>query len=495
MGNDGAVWAAVAVLAPTLGLLVALWPKACLLAFVALAVLTAAVLSRELALGAILVSAFVMIGVSDATSLPSQAALLTKALVALFALTVLLDLDHDNRLRVPRPLLMLASVLTVSAVFGAGTRFLAFQALASYLIAPIAYVAIIHSRLTIESLRRLFILVVGLALVQLPLVIIESRFTTNVDRIGGTYGLYGGTSTLAVMMAIAWTIAVAALLGRRRIWLLPIGVAISAVLIITSARAGFFFAAMGTICVGITKAIANPKRGLAALPVYVAVGVTALAVLFGGYLYFGHLLPGGRTESGYAIMLLKDPTAILNYLFSVGAGGQAGRLGGLRLALAQNHSVSSLLIGQGLGVLSQSALLGQGFTSSSAMGPSFDWATSATRWLLEAGLLGILLYLVLIGTAVSNVVTSWTAHRSELGIAIAAATVGSAAIYTAAALYASAWNLDSMAIVCWCLLGMVAKWGALRNASLEEVPGPSEANRHQQGVPTESATGLPRAGR
>jgi len=477
---------ATVLLALAMGYLVARWPMPSLAVFAVLALALATVLSREFALGAILVSSLLMLSVTSWLGLPVQAALLTKALVGLFALTVVLDLGPGNPLRVPWSLMMLSAVLVVSAVFGAGNRFLAFQALAAYLVAPVAYVAIVHSNITTGSLRRLALVVAAIMIVQLPIVMIQARFIANVDRIGGTFSAAGGTSIQAVVMGVVWTIAVALLFGRRRAWLLPVGLAIAAVLMISQAKAGFLFAALGTAAVGLAEAIAIPKRGAHVLPLYGALSAAAVAALFGAYLYFGRLLPGGQAASGYWTAWLSNPMAIRDYLFSYGSGGQAGRLEGVRLALSRSGAIANLLIGQGLGVLSTSALLGQNVTSSSAYGTSFDWATSATRWLLEVGVMGTLLYIVAIGAAVGAVVKSWARRADELGVAIAAAAVGSAAIYVAAALYAAPWNWDAIAVPFWCLLGMAVKWGRLRDAAPETEQGPAHTTFRRAGAEGDS---------
>ena len=178
-------WLAMALVVPALGFLVGQWPVPTLVVFVVLGLTIGTVGSREFALGAILVSSLVMLSVNAWFRLPVQTALLTKALVGLFASTVLLDIGAKNPLRVPMPLIMLVVVLVVSALFGADSRFLAFQALASYVAGPLAYVAIVHSNITVRSLRRLAVMVLIVVMAQLPLVLLQARFTANVNLIGG----------------------------------------------------------------------------------------------------------------------------------------------------------------------------------------------------------------------------------------------------------------------------------------------------------------------
>jgi len=495
------IWlATMLLLAPGLGCVAGRWPMPSLLVFAVLAFSVGTVWSREFALGAILVSSLLMLGIASWFGLPAQASLLTKALIGLFALTVVLDLGPDNPLRVPISVTMLVAVLAVSAAFGAGDRFRAFQSLGAYIAAPVAYVAIVNSRIAMRSLRRVALVVSAIVVAQVPIVIVQARFTANVDRIGGTFGYLGGTSLQAVVMALAWTIAVALLSGRKRVWLMPVGLAIAVVLLISEAKAGFVFAALGTIAVGLTRAVASPRHGALVLLKYGAISAAALAALFGGYLYVGSLLPGGQTMATFWLAWMKDPSAIMNYLFSYGPGGQAGRLEGIRLVLNQSRTIADLLIGRGLGLLSSSALLGQAGMSSSGFSGTFDWSTSATRSLLETGLLGVLLYLVAIGSACRAVVRSWASRADELGVAVGAAAVGSAAIYVAAALYANPWFTDATAVLFWCLLGMAVKWGRLRQAEPETetrpwgVPQDGERRlmRRLLGAPVERSRSAPR---
>jgi hypothetical protein len=467
--TDSRILLATALLAPALGYLVGRWPIPSLLVFAALAVLTAAVLSRELALGAILVSSMVMLSVISWFGLPAQAYLLAKALIGLFAMTVMLDLGPSNRLRIPMSLIMLVAVLVVSALVSTSGRFYAFQSLGAYIAAPIAYVAIVHSSITLKSLKRLAWIVVGIAAAQVPIVIAQARFfTANVDQMGGTFGVLGGTHIQAVIMGLAWTVAVALLFGRRRVWLLPVGLAVLVVLLVSEAKAGFIFAAVGTACVGLARAVANPRRGALFLLQYGAIGAAALAALFGGYMYLGNLLPGGETMARYWLAWLANPSNMVDYLFAYDRG-QAGRLEGISLVLNQSRTIADLLIGSGLGVLSSSALLGQNAASSSGLGGTLGWATSATRALFETGLLGTALYLVSVGAAARAVVKSWATRTNEFGLAVAAAAVGSAAVYLSAGFYASPWTTDAVAVLFWCLLGMAVKWGNLQPAAEQEV--------------------------
>ena len=79
----------------------------------------------------------------------------------------------------------------------------------------------------------------------------------------------------------------------------------------------------------------------------------------------------------------------------------------------------------------------------------------------EVGLVGTLLYLGAIGAAVGAVVRLWTSSQDEIGVAVAAAVVGAAAVYIAAALYSAPWNTDATTILFWGSLGMAVKWGRL----------------------------------
>jgi hypothetical protein len=235
--------------------------------------------------------------------------------------------------------------------------------------------------------------------------------------------------------------------------------AIAAVLLTSQTWSGFLFALLGTIGVGLTRLAANPKRGASALLQYGVVIVATIAILYIGYSAVGANLPGGLSG--------LTPSAIRGYLFSYNVNGNAGRFEGIRLILSQPSTTADLLIGRGTGLLTRSALLGQSAVSSSAsIGGALDRATSATKSLYEIGVLGTLLYVVAVASAAGAVVRSWTSRRDELGIAVAGAAVGSAAIYIASAIYMTAWTTDAVAVLFWCLMGMAVKWGRLRSAEL-----------------------------
>jgi hypothetical protein len=193
-------------------------------------------------------------------------------------------------------------------------------------------------------------------------------------------------------------------------------------------------------------------------------GAAVVAVLFGAYVFLGRYLPGGQAASDFWIAWLSSPSAIKSYLFSYDQYGQPGRLEGTRLVFISSRTLANMLIGQGPGILSGSALLGKDSAFATPLGITLSYATSMTRWLLEAGVLGILLYLAAIGTAVGSVVKTWASRRDELGFSVAAAAIGLAVVYVWSAFYTTPWTTDAMSVTFWCLVGMALKWGRLASA-------------------------------
>ena len=109
------IWlATMALIAPAVGGLVGRWPMPSLVVFAILVLSIGTASSRGFALGAILVSSLVMLSITSWFGLPVETSLLTKALIVLFALTVVLDLGPRNPLRVPMSMIMLAAVLATS---------------------------------------------------------------------------------------------------------------------------------------------------------------------------------------------------------------------------------------------------------------------------------------------------------------------------------------------------------------------------------------------
>ncbi len=471
-------------IAAVLGYLVARSPSKSVLLVSVVALTVGVVLSREFALGAILFLSLTMLGFSSTFDLPGSAMLVTVALVGLFAMTALLDIGPKNPLRVPWTVILLLAALGVSALAGIGNRLVAIYALTVFVAGPVAYVAIMHANLTIDSLKRLSYLVLALMAVQLPLVLIQSRFiATHVDQVGGTFGTVGGTHVQAVVMAFVWTAAIAVLWDRRRSWLVWIGIAVAIVLLVSEAKAGFMFAAIGTIVVGVVRALANPKRGVPLLVAYVLIGVMAFSILFVAYMYLGDVLPGGEQMATYWTEWLRNPATIRAYLFSYNNLGNADRLEGIRLILSQPMSTADLLIGQGIGLLTRSELLGQASVPSSAsIAGALDRATSAAKSLYEVGLIGTLLYLAAIGAAAQQVLRAWRSE-GELGIGVGGAAWGCAIIFALSSLYMTSWHMDAVAVLFWCALGMAVKWGRLRSAEKTAAEGAS----------SETASALPAA--
>jgi hypothetical protein len=464
---SGRIWAAAIFAAILAGALIATWPLLSLVAFVVLALMATTLVSREFALAAIFLSSMITLGAISWLGFPSQAGLLTKGLVGLLVVGVLIDWTPGRRLELPPVFIAFAAVLVVSAVFGSSSPLLAIQAMGAYLAAPIAYLAIVNSNLEIKALKRVSWLVVLVIVVQVPIMLVQSRIVGNVDDIGGTFGMGGSTQMLAIVFGITWTVAVALLRGRKALWLVPIGLTIASVLMVSQAKAGFLFCAAGTIVVGTTLIVADPRRGAVRLLQYFVLSAGAVAALFYTYVYLGAYLPGGETASFFWIHWLSNPARVMTYLLAPDSGGQAGRLGGTVLAAAQARGATDLLIGHGLGLLSGSALLGQNSATSSSIGYALAWATSLTRFLFEAGLAGILLYLGAIGVALATVARAWTARGEEMGIFVTAAAVGAAAVYIGGSVYHAPWTTDAIAVPFWCLLGIAVRWGRLRAAEQE----------------------------
>jgi len=456
-------WAAMLLLALTAAVTIGLTPVPGALAFGALVLVAIVALSPELALGSILLSSLLILGLDSLVTLPSQALLLTRVLVGVFVLSALLQVGRRGRVEAHLPVVMAwAGVLALSALSGASAGVLSLQSLWVYACGPAAYLAILYSDLSIRSLRRVSLIVACILLAELPIVIFQSLFVAQrVDQIGGTFGAVGGTAIMAVVMGFAWTAALAMLTGRSRIWLIPLALGIAAVLLLCEAKAGFGFCALGTIAVGLTKGVRERRFATVSLR-YLAVAAGAIAALFGGYVYAGDFVVGGERQAASMLRLLLNPRAMFEYFLSYGPEGQAGRLEGVRLALTQNHpAVADILLGRGPGLLSSSTLLGGASAFLLATGTTFDWATSLTRSILETGILGTVLYVGVVASAVWTVIGSWRPRASELGVSVTAAAVGLATVYVLSGAYTPSWHKDAVAILFWCVLGIAARWGQL----------------------------------
>ena len=446
-------------------------PASAILIFTLVAFVAASVLSPGFALGSVVISALVMSGLQTAVALPNQASLLTRAFIAVFALSTLLRLRRGMRVVVNLSAIALwAGLLAISTAVAVSDRLLALQGMWTYLCGPVVFLAILYSDLCASTLEKVSLAVLGIVVVELPLVLYQGAFLeSESDRIGGTFGRIGGTSVLAIVMGFAWTAAIALLTGRRRVWLLPVAAAIAVVLFASEAKAGFLFCAIGTVAVGVATGILTRRFATVSLR-YLAVAAGAVAALYAGYAYAGSVLRGGARGALNLLQSMSTQGAIVRYLFSHGPQGQAGRLEGVRLALTAGRStVVDNLLGKGPGLLSSSTLLGGTSAFLASTGATFDWATSLTRSILETGILGTLLYVAVVVSAVWTVSASWK-RLGEVGTRVIALCVGLATVYLVAGVYAPAWHADAVAVVFWCAMGVVAKWGQIRSAAI--VPSP-----------------------
>ena len=473
------MWAIALALAAVAAVAAGLAPTPAILIFALIVVVAASVLRPGFALGAVIVSALIMSGLQTAVALPSQASLLTRAFIAVFALSTLLRLRRGSRVSAHlTPFLVWAGILTVSTLVAASDKLLAVQGLWTYLCGPAVFLAILYSDLCERTLARVSLAVATLVAAQLPVVLYQNLFVaTKVDEIGGTFGKVGGTSLQAIVMGLVWTAAIALLTGKRRMWLVPIAAAVVTVLLVSEAKAGFLFCAVGTIAVGLSTGVLTRRFATVSIR-YATIAAGLVAALYAGYAYAGSILKGGERGAYNLLASMSTTGSVVRYLFSHGPQGQAGRLEGVRLALVQGRSaLADALIGRGPGLLSSSTLLGGTSAFLAATGATFEWSTSLTRSILEIGILGTIMYAIVVGAAVWTVSDSWKPRAEEISKPVVAAAIGLATVYLIAGVYAAAWHSDAVAILFWCVMGVAAKWGQLRRAAAaahgdEPVPAP-----------------------
>lgn len=461
------MWVIAISLAVVAAVASGLAPAPAILIFALIVVVAASVLRPGFALGAVVVSALIMSGLQTTITLPSQASLLTRAFIAVFALSTLLRLRRGSRTSAHlTPFIIWAGILLVSTLVAASDRILALQGFWTYLCGPAAFLAILYSDLCEKTLARVSMAIGALIVLQLPVVLYQNLFVaTKVDEIGGTFGKIGGTSLQAIVMGFAWTVAVALVNGKRRIWLVPIAVAVATVLLVSEAKAGFLFCAIGTIAVGLATGVLTRRFATVSIR-YAAIAAGAVAALYAGYAYAGSVLKGGERGAINLLASMSTTGSVVRYLFSHGPQGQAGRLEGVRLALMQGRSaLADALIGRGPGLLSSSTLLGGTSAFLAATGATFEWSTSLTRSILEIGILGTAMYALVVVAAAWTASDSWKPRVEAISIPLVAACVGLATVYLVAGVYAAAWHSDAVAILFWCVLGIVAKWGQLRRAA------------------------------
>lgn len=463
-GLTAAVWLVVMVVAVLLGQSIANGQYA-VLALAGAALAGALLAGRDQrTIQVVLVVSFVLAAIIALLQLQAQAAYATDLLILLMATSVVLRSTRKRNLTVDANLVPWAAFLALRLVAGGPFGFLALQSFVGYVLFPVLYLCVLNSEMDRESQRRVVWTIVALLGVQVVVAAVQkvAFYWAPADRIGGTLAR-AGTPFMGVLMASWWAAIVAFALatGRKRLYfLLPLPLL---PIVVGEVKAGFVLAAIGTavVMMAVVASRRVARRWLVGALLVVVPLVAALSV----YLYAPQLISGDYATREYGIKFFSTPTTAIDYLSGYGRTGQAHRLELLRVILQRHNEATSLLLGEGLGTLSSSALLGQASYEPGSVGATFGWATSGAKYLLETGVLGLVLFGWLVASLAMRAYRLFTHSEDPLWRPLGLAFAGVAAVFIVGGFYTSAWSFDATAASFWVLAGLVAREeGLLRGA-------------------------------
>jgi hypothetical protein len=432
------------------------YAEAAVLAAVPLALLLAQ--SEWSLVAAALVAAYLGPGVQYLLGAGSQVLVsyIPKALVVALFFAVLLRLSKTQRQAHIFPILIVWLVLLLVSAFVHGFNALSAQAFVGFAIAPLAFMVVSNASPSRRGMKGVIATLAAMLVLQLGFVLLQSvgGLAPSIDQVSGTLGR-SATTFLGVLMAAVFAVATVRLFAGYRRWAIAAVLCASVVMILSEAKAGFLLAGIGTV-VGLA-ALAWRRRSTRLAIASLLVGLVPVAVLY----FYYYFVDAGRADAGGTFAFLTSPSQMVAYLFSSSARGQAGRLGGLSLVFAQSPTLADLALGKGVGALSTSSVVGTVDASALQLQATFGWATSAGRMLIEAGLLGLVSFIVAAADAARRAaVAVWNGgsrHADWLG----ASACALAAVFIAGGFYTSAWTFDATGFSYWILLGMLVSASAL----------------------------------
>lgn len=422
------------------------------------------------ALGAVMVPAVLIEDTGDGGLFPGLAAFYEQsyvispfeALILIAAVAVALDVFRRRRFRPPDPmtlplLLLLAALfagLVVGLSNGAPLKEIAFVArpFVALLVLAVVVVNAIRDRATI--VRALY-LMVGLVALKAALGLLSLA-------IGQAYTSAGDPSLTYLDPTVNWlTLAlvltfVAALVDRRRppLWLTA-ATTLSFLSLLLSYRRSFWIAALAGILI-IVIVGSGPLRWRAAVPVLATVGVAVWLTLGSGVITG---LQGPIAERAASLNPSRIETNAQDRY----------RIGERRNVLADLRERPATGLGFAVGWTGR-------FPPSLDRPGSRDYVhITALSWWLKMGVLGLLAYVALVGTAIWASISVWRRHddvRLRLfGLAMVGAIAGLALAETTGAFVGI--NLRFSAVTAGALGLLAATLAESRSAETASNPAPT----------------------
>lgn len=438
------------VLALLLGLAIGTERTLLLVPFLALAGAAVAMWRPVWVLGAIVVLGFSVDYVVYLLNLPSTLTYSVDGLILILALVVMAQSALRGDLRVGSPVLILWAVMLVFALlFGQRRDVYALQSLVGYAVLPLLFLAVINMEMSASAERRIAKILLVLALIQAPVALIQKYGfgITDVDQLGGTLGR-AGTTQMATLMAGLFVFLLSYIATHRRWrWSPALLIPIIAMLV-SEAKAGFVFAALGGVVV--VALLVWQRASISSVGFTLASIVLPLAAVYAAYTYFPAVFLPDPTISSNFLRALFTKEGLLEYMGGYSSSGQALRTTVFEIVGTKLKEMGALPLGAGPGALSTSALFGE---SAQPIVQGLSWFSSAGRYMLETGLIGLSFFCV----AVVHVIARCRGliRTEQIGPRILGMTLfGSGVIFLAGGFYSTTWHAKATAVSFWVLAGL-----------------------------------------
>ncbi len=434
-----------------------------------------AILRPKFAIVAVIIAAFTLDGaVAAMPALPARLPWLQEVMLLALGGGILV---HAGRVRTSRttPLdgavAALLSLGVLSVLVNQVPPAVAVLGFRNYWKYLLLYYAIVGLELDEQFRRRLVGLVIGLAVLQVPVAIYQlmTRSIISGDTVSGTLGMYASGTLTILMLGVVSIIAGWFLYREKR----TAGyIMLMAVLMIPPAlnetKVLFFAAPLLFAFVLFRRGARKSARSLAVL---VAAGV----ILFASFQAYDAFY-GSRRD----VSVVFSERYLREYLLNPDTpDGTLNRLPAVPFALNDiAQSASTLALGHGPGDASDSTFeFGVGRLFQRYARFNLD-STFLVRFLLEYGLLGIVAFAWLVG-ACASVLRQVTARETDsFWYGVHVGWEGLLLLMVVLAVYTGTFTADALAATFWLLAGLVVR-------RLQEL---SEAEEREQREPSTSAT-------
>ncbi len=401
---------------------------------------------------AILVGAYSLDWLSRALGLlPTQARWLPDLILVTLALVVIAKavLERKGLRRTPLdgPFLVLIIFGIMSALVNGSSPATALNGYRTLLKPLMLFYVIINLDVSPRTLKHLIILLIGLELLQIPITVLQAQVYGVGDEVGGTLG-YSATQIATIMALMVMSLLFGLATVSRKGWVYILGgIGLFVPILMGEGKFGYFVVLPMVLFIFAYRApnrIRSVFVVLALLLIVLFVSLQALPVI------------APRSQLGD---FLASPRLIFEIYERPLAqtGVPMSRRGDIQFAIELlGRTPHALLLGYGPGAASPSYfgdIVGQLYNDNGYLGSVFG-LTQISRGLLEWGITGVLLYLVMILRVYR--ISQQLLNRSDVepfwkGISLGFR--GVLVVFLVSTAYWYVWQSDATAFVFWMLAG------------------------------------------